>query len=300
MPKRITRSLLLAVLATSACNSPKDTAASAAVASRVATTPAPAVAATGSGSGASGGLAPPRVQDFRKIIRTGSIELVVGAYDAARDKLEALVSAAGGYVDSTRVVRREDQVSDATIVVRVPQSAFGDLIPKLHDLGQVVSETTNAQDITADYVDLSARLSSAQTLEKRLLALVGDRTANLDQVLTVERELERVRGEIEGYEGHLRQWNDEIAMSTLTVKITTKRPEIVAAPAPAEREPTLGERTAGAFRGSIAVLRDVGSALFVGGTALLPWLLFLVPGAVFARRLVRRYRRRLPEAVARP
>ena len=231
-------------------------------------------------------------------MRSGHIELVVTSYDEARAKLDAIVAAAGGYIDSTHVVRGQNQISDATIVVRVPEDAFGALIPKLSEVGNVTGETTNADDITDRYVDVSARLAAAQALEKRLLALAGDRAASLDQVLSVEHELERVRGEIEGYEGHLRQWNDEIAMSTLTISIESKRPEIVAPPVVAN-DPTLGERTAQAFHGSVSALRGLGAALLVACTALLPWLLVLAPGALLARRLVRRHRRRLPEAVAR-
>jgi hypothetical protein len=179
----------------------------------------------------------------------------------------------------------------------VPEDAFGALVPKLRELGEVTAETTNADDITDRYVDVAARLASAQTLEKRLLALAGDRAASLDQVLSVEHELERVRGEIEGYEGHLRQWNDQIAMSSLTISIETKKPEIVAPPV-AATDPTLGERTAQAFGGSVSALRELGAALLVMLTVLLPWLLVLAPGALLARKLVRRYRPRLPHAIA--
>lgn len=253
--------------------------------------------------GAVGGLAAqdaPRheaEQDGRKIIRTGRVELLVTGYDDARAKIEALVKAAGGYVDSTNVNRRQDAISDAMIVVRLPKSSFGDVMPKLRDIGEVLSESTNAADITDQYVDISARLASAKTLEKRLLELATDKHGNIDQVLSVERELARVRGEIEGYEGHLRQWNDQIDMSTLTLSIQTKRPEITAAPV---HEPTLGERTSHAFSESIAALRDAGSWLVVNGIALLPWLVLAIPGALISRRMLARLWRRLPTARALP
>jgi hypothetical protein len=239
---------------------------------------------------------PRGTKDGRKVIRTGRIELLVGGYDDARQKIDALVAAAGGYVDSTTVNRHQDSVSDGVIVVRLPQTAFGDVIPKLKAIGEVLSENTNAADITDEYVDISARLSSAQVLEKRLLELASARNGNIDQVLSVERELARVRGEIEGYQGHLRQWNDQIAMSTLTLSIATKRPEIVAAPVKA---PSLGERTSNAFAGSISALRDAGTWLFVNGVALLPWLVLSAPFALLLRKLAGRLVRKLPKAIAR-
>src|SRR5580704_16430997 len=112
-PRWIARSLLfaaLALFATSACRSKFADRAEAPETARVATDHL----AAGSGSSAAGsastpaspgalssGLAAGRPQDLRKIVRTGKIELVVGAYDDARAKLDALVIAAGGYIDST-------------------------------------------------------------------------------------------------------------------------------------------------------------------------------------------------------
>lgn len=281
------------VAALAACNAKKSSAIDhVAVAS-----PAPMVAdnATRQEAAASaGGLAGDgkNHEDARKVIRTGHVDLVVTSYDDARAKLEALVKSAGGYVDATNVTRRADQISDAQITIRLPKDSFGSMLPKLRDIGEVISESTNASDITDQYVDISARLASARTLEKRLLELASDKTGNIDQVLSVERELARVRGEIEGYEGHLRQWNDQIEMSTLSLSLQTKRPEIIAAPA---HQPTLGERTSGAWTDSITALRELGSSIVIGTIAILPWLVLLVPGAVFGRKLWQR-RRRLPPA----
>ena len=99
-------------------------------------------------------------------------------------------------------------------------------------------------------------------------------------MLAVEKELSSVRGEIEGYEGHLRQWNDQISMSTLTLSLSTKRPEIAAAVAPG-----LGARTTQAFHSSIESLRELGAWLVINGIAVLPWLVLLIPGGLLLRRL---------------
>jgi hypothetical protein len=286
MTRRFAAASLAAALAVSGCASKsashEDT--------RNAPASAPAPAATGQAA-ITADTKP--VNDGRKVIRTGRIDLLVASYDEARAKLDALVAANGGYVDATDVNRRAGQASDATIVVRLPKDSFSSVIPKLREIGEVLSESTNANDVTDEYVDVSARLASARTLEKRLLELASDKTGNIDQVLSVERELARVRGEIEGYEGHLRAWNDLIAMSTLTLSVQTKRPEIVAAPA---HVPTLGERTSRAFGSSLDALREVASAIVVDAIAFLPWLLLAVPGLVLARKFLRRFRRRVPEA----
>lgn len=236
----------------------------------------------------------PAIDPNRKVIRTGQISLVVETYDDARGKLDALLKAAGGYVDSTQVQHYQGAVSSATLVLRIPQDAFGALLPKLKELGEISSESTAAEDVTDQYVDISARLASAKTLEKRLLELAADRSSGVEALLAVERELARVRGEIESYEGRMRQWNDQISMSTLTLSISTKAPAIAAVP-----DAGLGDRISSGFHGSIESLQEFGAWLAITVTSLLPWMILLVPGWVFGRRAYRRYAKQLPAAIAR-
>jgi hypothetical protein len=90
----------------------------------------------------------PKPHDDRKVIRTGKLEVVISSYESARTQLEDIVKASGGYIDSTHVERAESRVSDATIVIRIPADSFETILPKLRQLGEVASETTNAADIT--------------------------------------------------------------------------------------------------------------------------------------------------------
>jgi hypothetical protein len=220
----------------------------------------------------------PQPHDDRKVIRTGKLEVVVATYDSARAQIEAIVKASGGYIDSTHVERAESRVSDATIVIRIPADAFDTILPRLRQLGDVESETTNASDITDQYVDTEARLASDQQLEKRLLELATARDGKLDQILAVERELARVRGEIESFQGHLKLWND----------LSTKRAEL-----PPSEPPTLGSQTKGAFHESVTALREFGEWCLINGVGLLPWLVLIIPGFFISRRLWRRMMRRL-------
>jgi hypothetical protein len=231
------------------------------------------------------------VADTRKIVRTGLIELIVTAYDAARDEIDAMVREAGGFVDSTRVSHNEGQVSSATIVLRVPQSQFGDLMPRLRALGEVQSETTDAADITDQYVDIAARLDSAKALEARLKELAASRTGTVAEVLEVERELARVRAEIEQYEGRIRLWDDQVALSTLTINLWTEQP-VLAGPA----APGFDDRASSAFDDSIAALSGAGEGIALGVIAVLPWLPVLLPLGLLGHRWYRR-RLSLPRAV---
>jgi len=292
---------LLGALAVVSCSKKEHASATVADAPGASAPAAPPAAteAHGSGSvanapgsaGAGAGAA-----DHRKVVRTGRVELLVASYDEARRKLDALLEGAGGYVDSTRVGRHRGAVSEATLSVRVPSGAFAGLLPRLAAIGEVTSEISDAADITDQYVDTEARLASGQQLEKRLLELATARSGTIDQVLTVERELARVRGEIEGYQGRLRQWSDQVALSTLTIELTTRRAELAEAAAP-----SLGAQSSSALRASLDAMWELARGLAVALVALLPWLLLVAaPIYLLVRAMVRRSRRSLPPAIARP
>jgi hypothetical protein len=294
---KLSRVIFVAALASSACAKggshsyrASDTAAASPVAESHETLPGAAPAQKGA--------LEQQPHDDRKVIRTGKLEVVVATYESARAQIEDVVKASGGYIDSTHVERADSRVSDATIVIRIPADSFESILPKLRQLGDVASETTNAADITDQYVDTEARLASDQQLEKRLLELAAAKNGNLEQILGVERELARVRGEIESYQGHLKMWNDQVSLSTLTLELSTKRAEL-----PPPSPPTLGSQTKGAFHDSVAALRGFGEWCLINGVALLPWLVLLIPGFFIARRLLRRMERGLraiiPPAIVR-
>src|SRR5262249_11760972 len=149
---------LLGALAVVSCSKRDHSAPATAVDRSTVAAPAAPGAGSAAGAGSAGGqsaqsLSPAGAADQRKGIRTRRVELVVAGYDEARGKLEALLKDAGGYVDSTRVDRRRGAVSAATLIVRIPSGAFAGLLPRLAQLGEVTSETTDAADITDQYVD---------------------------------------------------------------------------------------------------------------------------------------------------
>jgi len=231
----------------------------------------------------------------RKQIKTADVQLVVAAYDDARTKLDALVAASGGTIESTNVSRRRDAVSDATIVLRIPPGAMAGFLPKLRKLGEVASEATATADITDDYSDTTAKLDAARVLEKRLLQLAASPNGKIEDVLAVERELASVRGEIEGFELKIRHWDAQVATSAITVLLSTKQPEIPTPPPP--EAPGLGDRIGDDFHASIDSMRSAGEWLASRSIALLPWLVITLPLLLLLRRLARRVR--LPWAIIR-
>ena len=288
--------LVLAIVAAlaAACASKHGSGSPAAAPVGATASGAAPVGATGSGAApvAAGSASAPAglgvlATEQRKLIRTGKLSLGVGDFETARAKIDAIVTQAGGYVDATAVLRDGDGAAGATIVVRVPALGFDAALPRLRQVGRVVAESTQTEDITDQYVDTTARLDNAQVLAKRLRELAADRTARMEDLLAVERELARVEGEIEQLEGRMRQWNDQIDLSTITIDLMIDRP---APPVAAPATPSLGDRAGESWHGSLAALRAFGAALAMIAVALLPWLVVFAPAIVIGRRIVRRVR----------
>jgi hypothetical protein len=153
------------------------------------------------------------------IIRTGNASVEVDSLGQGLDALRGLALRLGGYVANTSIQGGREQVRRATIEIKVPAERFDDLAAALDPLGKVEFVNVSAQDVGEEFVDLSARTANARRLEERLIEVLGTRTGKLQDVLTVERELARVREEIERLEGRMRYLKSRAALSTLSVSM---------------------------------------------------------------------------------
>jgi hypothetical protein len=115
-----------------------------------------------------------------------------------------LAAQVGGYITNSSVSGGRDQIRQATLEVKIPSPKYDEAVSSLSTIGKVETVNTQAQDVGEEYVDVTARVTNARRLEERLISLLANRTGKLDEVLRVERELARVREEIERYEGRLR------------------------------------------------------------------------------------------------
>jgi hypothetical protein len=153
------------------------------------------------------------------LIRTGSASIEVDKLDPGIMKVRQLATQLGGYIASSSIVGGRDQVRSATLEMKIPSARYDQAIGGLGGIGKVESVNTNVEDVGEEYVDISARVANAKRLEERLVNLLATRTARLSDVLAVERELARVREEIERYEGRMRFLRTRAAVSTLSITV---------------------------------------------------------------------------------
>lgn len=157
-------------------------------------------------------------QPERYLIKTASITLEVKETKVAIERLTQLVKDHKGYVSDLQEWTDPLGNQSATVTFRVPASRFEDAINGVKALGKALSVQVNSEDVTEEYVDIGAQLRNLKRTEERLLGHLS-RTGKLADTLAVERELSRVRQEIERLEGRLRFLSHRVAYCTLSVTL---------------------------------------------------------------------------------
>ena len=186
--------------------------------------PAPAASAAagvvdGSGSTPGDGSEPAAAIDDAKIIRTGAMALEVKdvptAIRTARDGIIGL----GGYIGASTTGTQADRPT-ATITYRIPADRWEPALDLLHSLAgqttKVVTEHTEAVEVTGQVVDLEARIRNLDASETALQAIAATAT-KISDVLEVQGRLTEVRGQVEELTGQLKALNDKAAYGTLEV-----------------------------------------------------------------------------------
>lgn len=168
---------------------------------------------------ADGGAIAKSARADRRIIYTATVELVTEELNSIEPKLTEMVRAAHGFVAETTQSGSSGGQRTATWRVRVPVDDYDGFLQKARSLGEVQSVSVNSQDVTEEFVDVTARVGAKKVQEQRLIDLIKNATGKLDEVLKVENELARVRGEIERMEGRIRFLKDQTELTTITITV---------------------------------------------------------------------------------
>ncbi len=211
----------------------------------------------------------------RKLIRNGEVGLRVRDLEASRAKLEEMTRAAGGFVADVRF-DRGDLSSEIQMTLRLPAEGFAPFIKSLAALGVIEKEATATEDVTDQWVDLNRRIETDEKLAARLESLIENKSYQFKDLLDVERELARLRLDIERLQGSLRGMDDRIALSTLKV---TMRQEVLQKIAPPDSvfAPLLNalENAGPHMKGSVHAMMSFAGGLISLIMVLLPWLIVL-------------------------
>lgn len=173
--------------------------------------PAPGTAKVAEQALAGGGdVAERRV--VKKADMTVDVEDAVKASATLGSRAEEL----GGFVAESTITRNREGRTEAHVTLRVPAAAFISLLDEIEKLGTLLSRHVESTDVTEEYVDLQARLENLKFQEKRLQEIVSQANT-VEDLLKVEKELERVRGEIESLTARFQLLKSQCDYSAINV-----------------------------------------------------------------------------------
>ncbi len=201
-----------------------------------------------------------RAPSEQQVIKTSYISLEVEEFRKAADAIGEIARKYGGYVSDSSVQNIGERKT-GYVTVRVPGENFEEATKEIEQVGTLKEENISLEDVTEQYIDLNARLDNLKRQEERYLEILKMATT-VEDVLKVETQLERVRGEIESLQGILNYLNNRISLSTIQVQLSE--------PVEVVHEPGIRDAFNRAIDGFLAAIR--GIIIFLG---------YFVPIAIF-------------------
>ena len=160
--------------------------------------------------------------DNRKLIRNAQLDLQVANYDAAVQRLTALAAEEHGFIATQNSAKLPNGKLQGTIVIKVLPENLDRFLQKARGLGELKNQTLGTDDVTKAYFDTDARLRNAKRMEERLLDMLKQNTGKVSDLLQVEKELARVREQIEQMQGELKYYDALVQYATVTVTLAEK------------------------------------------------------------------------------
>ncbi|MDD3334259.1 MAG: DUF4349 domain-containing protein [Eubacteriales bacterium] len=212
--------------------------------------------------------------DSRKLVRTADLTLRTSAFDEDLKTVQALVSSMGGYIEN--IYQNGDSQRQATrsanLYLRVPAAQLDAFLSGLEGVGRVVNRSESTTDMTVQYADNEARLSTLRQKMERLNALLAQAESVAD-LIEIESAIADTQYSIDSYETSQRTIDRRVDMSQVSVSLQEDNPVAVTS------EMDLGQRLVAALQSSVEWLGRFFQNMLVFITMALP---VLIPVAVLA------------------
>ncbi|WP_248926613.1 DUF4349 domain-containing protein [Paenibacillus hamazuiensis] len=220
----------------------------------------------------------------RKIMYRANLVVQTDDYAQARSKVQDVVALSGGYILQFSENTTSGEVG-GTFTIKVPATGFISLLDQLEKISPSKQRSVQGQDVSEEYVDLQSRLKAKQVVESRLLAFM-EKATKTDELLAFSNELAKVQEEIEKIKGRMRYIDQNVAMSTIELRLYQKA-EAGVTLTPAGQTP-FSKRIAAAFQFGTSAVSAVAQALavFVAGAVPIAIILAVVgiPVWLYLRR----------------
>jgi hypothetical protein len=224
-----------------------------------------------------------------RVIQTAFLRLTVqkGRFEETVERARTIAAGHGGFVSSATASKGDaDALVRGTLVLRVPERAYAQVMSQLGRLGKVEAREESGQDVSAQFVDLQARARHLEAVETQLLELLG-RANDVSSALAVQQQLNAVQLELEQVRGQLRYLDDQTSYETVSLDLSERG--LVGATKKADD----GWGIVEAWRDGAEGFVRVTSGIFVGVATVAPVLLLIGLGVLGGRfALVHRRRAR--------
>lgn len=146
------------------------------------------------------------------LVYTAQITIAVFEVNASLGQVEVIGKELGGFLAKR---------NDVSVTIRVPVARFDDAVKRVEKIGDMLHRNVTAEDVTEEFRDLEVRLRSARAVQERLTQLLA-KANKVEESVLIEKELDRVSGEIDRVEGRMKFLRDRAAYSTITVTFQAK------------------------------------------------------------------------------
>ncbi len=209
---------------------------------------------------------PAKVIPSRKIIQNHHLDVAVKDLDFAEKSLLELVALSGGYISRSDIGKNPGARRQGSWTLRVPGNKASDIARDILGLGEPIKQSSDAKDVSEEYYDLEARIKNKKIEEDRLILHLKDSTGKLVDILACEKEITRVRGEIEQAQGRINMLANLSSLATIQVSFVEHKDY------KPEAAPTFQTKIQRTFDSSLEQLLETGQRIVLGIVGWAPWV----------------------------
>ncbi|WP_299007773.1 DUF4349 domain-containing protein [uncultured Tenacibaculum sp.] len=212
----------------------------------------------------------------RKLIKTGNVSFETNDLSATRNHIEQVLKKYNGYISTDNEYKSSQSIT-TNLTVRIPSKNFDAFLNEISSkVARFDNKNISVNDVTEQFLDVEARLKVKKELEQRYSEILK-KASSVKEIIEVERELNKVRSEIESMEGRLKYLQNQVSYSTLTIRFY--KTEISKA-----YSKSFGRRIADAFGNGI----DNIKWFFIGLVNIWPFILLITLLVIFIKKRIKR------------
>ena len=159
----------------------------------------------------------------RYMVQSARLTLEITDLEEAAQSIKAEVEQVGGYIVSLNFYDLTKERRMGQVSLRVPEDKYSQVMLMLQELGEIKNIEESASDVTMEYIDLEARIGNLQAQEQRIRELL-ERAKDIEEILQIEKELTRIRGDLESMQGEFKYLRERVNFSSIFISLEEKDP----------------------------------------------------------------------------